>query len=544
VPERELTQEEIAALPAEVRQAMGLTATPEREATPDELAAAGVTPAPPPKPREPISRLRALANSAFQGYVKGGGDELAGARLRSMVDPERGRVDYRMPDGSERRLRTTGDAYRAGRDKLRDDLSEGEKAYPWMTTAADMAGDIASDATLRLAGVPGVGSMPYNAVVGGFSGLLRTDADLSDGASDEDLARTGVNTGAGAALGAVLPKVGEKLAPPVMRALSRFLQNRAVSQGTKALLSGTDVSTRKLAPKAGDVLEALRMPPEGGVPAILPFGTATGASQRLERMAADRGEVYASILTELERAGVTGPDAAVLARELADEAARRRPRVGANEAVPNAYQAEADKLASLADDGPHLGLTQAEDIKRALQEEPEYDLVQNNPVNRAKEDIARRVRLAIEQSVEDGTSSAPPDSPLRELGENFVPVKQQLGRTIGARDAAKIGAARSQRRRGGPNFMAATAMGASDPLDAYAKGAGWSILSERLPSTFASSSYAGSRLADALATPATGNALGRAGGRQLTGVDELLDLLYGPQDEAAALAEALRSRKE
>jgi hypothetical protein len=534
----ELTREQL--------KAMGLDDPKDETLSAADLSRMGLadeTPPPPANPKEPVGRLRALANAAFQGYAKGGGDELTGARLRSLVDPERGRTDYRMPDGTERQLRTSGDAYRAGRDKMRADLREGEERYPWMTTAADMAGDIASDATLRLMGVPGVGSTPYNAAVGGLSGLLRTDADLSDGASGEDLARTGVNTGAGAVLGAVLPKAGEKVAPWAMRGLAKFLQNRAVSQGTKALLSGTDVSTLKEAPRPEAILEALRLPPDGGVPAILPLGTAPGAYERLRRMASGRGAIYGELLEALERAGVQGPEAEALAKELADEAAHRMPRTGSNKAVPNLYADEAANIRDVAP-GTHLELTQAEDIKRALQEQARWGLISDTPINDAKKDVARRVRQAIEQAVEDAGQAAPPGSPIPQMADEFVPVKQRAGRTIEARDLAHIGASRSTRRRGGPNFLAAEAMGSDNLADALIKGGGWSIISERLPSTFASGSYAGSRLADALATPAAGNALGRAGGRQLTGVDELLDLIYGPQDEAAALAEALRSRKE
>lgn len=552
MPERELTEEEIAALPADVRKAMGLTATPEREPTPEELATTGVTPPPPLKPREPIGRLRALGNSLLQGYFKGGADEASGAITSAVVDTEGGGAHWRQPDGSLKRLRSSGDAYRAGRDTRRRALAEGEERYPWMTGAADVVGDLASDLTLRLAGLPGFGSAPYNAAAGALSGFLRTDADLTDGISGEDVARTGVNTGAGAALGVVLPKVGEKLAPWALRGISRFLQNRAVSQGTKALLSGTDVSTLKEAPRPEAILEALRLPPEGGVPGILPLGTAPGAYDRLKRLASGRGAVYGELLEALEREGVQGPEAEALAKELIDEGRFLDPNSGSNKAVPNLYKAEGENVITAARGGSDvlgppartLGLLQSENIKRTLQDQARWGLISDTPINDAKKDVARRVRQAIEGAVEDAGQSAPPGSPVAQMAEEFVPVKQRTGRTIEARDLAHIGASRSTRRRGGPNFLAAEAMGSDNLADALIKGGGWSILSERLPSTFASTSYAGSRLAEALATPAMGNALGRAGGRQLTGVDALLDLIYGPQDEASALAEALRRRKE
>jgi hypothetical protein len=490
-------------------------------------------PVQPSQPKDP-GFWRTVVSGGLQGFFKGGSDEAIGGITRAKVDPG---VGWRQPDGSVRMLGTEGDVYRAGRNTEREVLRGAEAHRPKTAFTARVAGDLLSDLTVGRA-TGGLGSGAYNVATGALTGFLGNDADLSDGVTEEEAVSAGLSTVVGGATGDLATTSGailSRMTPAALRALRTWLENRAVSQGRRVLLNGAD-SLAGNKPVPDDVVrEAL----DSG--AIMPLGTTQGAFKRLEGLAKDRGEVYASILEELEKKGVRGPEAAALAAKLAQRGQELMTETGANKAVPNQFMDEAANIENLARGGTPgaqgpmretLGLTQSEKVKRALQEQARYGKLEDTPINEAKKEIASTVREANEEAVERATATSP-DLDLRQLGESFKPVKQTLGRTIGARDAAERGATAAAKRRGMSlsDYMAA-GMG-SGLSEQVSLGALNNFMRNRGTSTFASTAYGLSRAAGAGARAAANNpAATRAGMSEagaLLGRNWLEDAMEDPQ---------------
>lgn len=486
----------------------GATSAP---AAPVEVPTAPQTPqepaltAPPPDP----GFLRTVGSGLLHGFFKSGSDEAAGAIAAAGTNLMPG-ARYRQPDGTTRKLESSGDLYRAVRDTERQIDAGGREHRPVVSFLSNMAGDIASDAALGALGVP-VASTGYQAASGALSGLLGSDAELT-GQGGGAMSALG-STALGGALGALAPKVGAAVAQSLPGGMARFrawLEEQAIDKARKVLTNGADqLSTRRPVADSA-VREAL----DSG--AIDVWGTTKGAFQALEELAETRGANYGGIIDRLQEAGVQGPRTEGIASELLAASLDSADNSGANKAVANAFSAEADNVRSVAPPNfsllgeyttppvnlsapapatrytardargrwipmakrlevipdapppasferefipygnpvagppqPRLELEQAERIKRVLQNEAKYGRIDETPLNEAKRDIASVYRRHIEDAVEEAGMAAPRGSDVAELAEEFRPVKQQLGNTLEARDAAMRGAARAAQRVGG-----------------------------------------------------------------------------------------------
>lgn len=183
-----------------------------------------------------------------------------------------------------------------------------------------------------------------------------------------------------------------------------------------------------------------------------------------------------------------------------------------------------------------LPLSQAERIKRALQERAKYDKAQKTGLDKAKEEAAAYYKEAIEQAVEEGGAAAPPGSPVADLAERFVPTKRQLAATLEARNAAKLGASASAHRMAGGAadvnlFDVANASQASGTrgLPALALAMAGRAWKERRPSTMANVYDVGAEAAgnfgrwfrsNPRAQRAVADYLAPATGRQIASSDE------------------------
>lgn len=131
-----------------------------------------------------------------------------------------------------------------------------------------------------------------------------------------------------------------------------------------------------------------------------------------------------------------------------------------------------EALSDALNASPRLTLTQAENLKRSLQDKATgaYQRVRSNELGDANKDAASMLRAAVEKSVDDQAALAP------EAAANFVPVKQQLSRLIPASDAANATAARMLRNH--VIGLKETTLAAGDPgkllLAALLKGRGTS----------------------------------------------------------------------
>lgn len=135
----------------------------------------------------------ALAMAYLSGFGKQGADEATGATAAAMYGG----------DG------TTGDVYRMTRDRMRDRMAAAQAQHPVKTFLAGMAGDVSSDYLLKLMGVP-VASQEYQTAMGGVSGFLGSDADLTR-PDAQQLTQAATDTGKGLALGYTAPIVGRWL---------------------------------------------------------------------------------------------------------------------------------------------------------------------------------------------------------------------------------------------------------------------------------------------------------------------------------------------
>lgn len=477
-----------------------------------------------PKPPSDPGLARTMGRGLLQGFFKQGADEAAGAVASAGPDLGPG-ARLRMPDGTTRPVERSGDVYRAVRDTEREIERGAREHRPVTSFLSNMAGDIASDAALSALGVP-VASTPYQVASGALSGLLGNDAELStDKVEGRNAASAAGSTALGAGLGYVLPKVGTQVAralPGTMASLRQAFENRALDKVKKVLTAGSGQLARRKPVSNEAAREALDA---GAIPI---WGTTQGAFERLKDIAETRGKTYADILTELEAAGVQGPEVEALAQRLALEGADRRANTGANKSIASVFENEAANIRNVAPStssapaasptmpvtagaeatkagrprgmpttpapattASRLPLSQAERIKRALQEEARFDKIQATGLDEAKQEVSSMYRKAIEDAIEEAGQAAPPGSEVASLAERFVPTKRQLARTIEARDAAERGAGAAAHRVGGAAGVnlfdvgnAANATGTKGIPALLLAGAG-RIWKERGPSTLA-----------------------------------------------------------
>lgn len=475
-------------------------------------------PRPPPETKDP-GFLRTIGRQALSGFFKQGSDEAMGA-LGQTAMPESGGVGYRMPDGTTRYVKTGDDLYRAVRDDEREVLRGANEHRPILSMLANMGGDIASDMALKALGVP-VDSSAYQTAVGALGGLLGSDAELStDNVKASDAVTAGGSALVGGALGYAVPKVGAAVSrhvlPAVMPRVRQAFEDYAIGKGRRVLLNGADALAGNKELAAESVREAL----ESG--AIRPFRTTQDAYRSLETLAEMRGENYASILQRLQEAGVEGPGVEDLARRFSAEYADRWYNSGANKDIANVFLREADNVRNVApEDAVNLDLLQAERIKRVLQNEARWDRLRETGLDEAKQEVSSVYRSEIERAIEDAGNIVPPGSEVAQLADEFIPVKQQLSRTIDARDAAERGQAAAAKRRGisFTDYLAAGAAAGGGPATQLMAAMGNNFARTRGTSAVAAGAYGASKVARNLARPeaaeAFGNELGALAGRQV-----------------------------
>lgn len=467
---------------------------------------------------DPVSATEAAVLGFGQGGTAFFGDELGGLggaivqRLKGGGPVRLGPAAQPSPDDTPE-VRALKEQMLAEQDKAptfrenltnrirqRNDQAEREQRAAYI--GGNIAGGVASSV------VPGLGAgkslgqfVKQGAAYGAAAGLGDSDANLMRG----EFGEAAKDTAIGAATGAALAPVGfaiAKQAPKLASRFGRYLQERGVNAGRKAVLGGADsLSNRTTSPEA--IREALESK------AVTYFGTTESASRKLDDLAETQGKLYASILDTLEGAGVRGPRADEIARQLMAKAAAEANVSGADRSVSNLFAREADNALSLGKAAPdavpemaqrigplgeriavprdvpkELGLLQAEGIKRNLQSQARYGRFEETMQNEAKREIASIYRQAIENTIAAQADSLPFNTAAREAAEGFVPVKQRLGRLLEARDAAERGLQKAQTRSnaavpGGLEITAALGSGSAAPLLAAPIKA---VAKNRLPS--------------------------------------------------------------
>lgn len=305
---------------------------------------------------------------------------------------------------------------------------------------------------------------------------------------------------------------GRALAP----GMANSLEKTAIGQGRRALTNGADSLSKRNPISEGAVTEAIRS--EG----IQPFGTSAGAHARLQELTASEGGKYADLVSQFEARGLKGPDAQALANELLTKATDLDKNT-MNAALPDLYRDAASQVQAKAGPSGSLGLSQAENLKRSLQQQAKYGRFEETPLNEVRRDMASVFRKANEDAIQNqaqGMGALGFGGNVQDLADQFVPTKQRLGRLMEAEQAAERGTARGAQRAtfGAKEMAAAAGAGASGHgLLALPLAVATKVAKERLPSTIAS--Y-GLSAADALRGQ-SGPALG-AGAYRLQSVIEAL----------------------
>lgn len=174
-----------------------------------------------------------------------------------------------------------------------------------------------------------------------------------------------------------------------------------------------------------------------------------------------------------------------------------------DDAPPVAPAATAFRDAILGPMMENLPLNQAERIKRVLQGEARWDRLRMTGLDEAKQEVSSAYRKAIEDSIAEAGEKAPLGSEVSELASEFLPVKQQLARTIGARDAAERGTAAAAKRRGISltDYLSAAAAAGAGPAGQLLAAAGNNFARNRGTSAWAAGAFGASKLAGELVNP-------------------------------------------
>lgn len=445
----------------------------------DPDAYLGAKPAP-----KPVSE--SVARGGLQGLSLGWGDEGAAAIAATLPFTDREAVAPHLADlVTGNAGNTWADRYRRAREFYRAQNEEAKKENPRAFTTGEIGGGLATAVVPAGGAAKGLGlgakilrGAATGAGVGGVYGAGASNAEKAT-----DVVREAAGGAAlGGATGGTLPVLGAGLkwaAAPV----AKYLRGKAIESGRKALSGiGTSLSARKEIPE-----EVVQQAIDTG--AIKPLGTVKGAASRLAAQAEALGPEYGRILRDLEAQGVAGPNAELMARQALARAAEAK-RVVAR-ADKKEFEALAQELREAVPSTPfasrRLGLNQAEQIKRNLQEEAkrEYDKItrQTTLAGEAKKKSAAMMRQAIEDAVSEQADKAP------EAAAAFEPVKQKLSRTLQGLRVAEEGAARAARRKhvSLTDTIVASAAGAAshNPIVGVLSGLAHGVVDRRLASTSA-----------------------------------------------------------
>ena len=377
-----------------------------------------------------------------------------------------------------------GQTWQEEMQRFREGKRWAQKESPVGYTAGALAGGLGAGGAIPMmaskaaAATPGLVGAGQRALGATLDSALFTGASAAGSNLDTDpLGAASQAAKSPANLIAAAPGAVGDLGPRLRQAM----ETKAANMGRRVLLGGyTPISVRKAIPE-----EVVQTASEAG--AFLPLGTTKGAFKRLEGRASDVGDTYGDLVRSLERAGVDGPSAKSISAAARQEArdsfnnTSGSPRPGMFNDFANDIMMKLTKGNKL---GGNLGLEQAENIKRSLQDaaKEEYIKLNQNVGARglAEKDKASMMRQAVEDAISAQSSKAP------DLASQFVPVKQELANLIQARNAAEVGTSRQAHRRAlTPYDMAALVGGlahGSLPLG-VGTAAGVHIMGSRLPST-------------------------------------------------------------
>lgn len=451
----------------------------------EQLVQAGASPG-----HEDQGAMHAFLTHGAQAVLLNRGDELAGGAMDLFSSPSGVVPGANASPELVEQVKNTPTAGQKLRDRLRADETAAFKNHPGWSLAGSATGGIASavagNAALRGGGklltlVGATKAMPTvasgieavgNALskggalkralgaagpIGALYGTGASEADLGKGELDKYAMDAAVGYGTGAGGGLIADKVVVPVAKFVSAPLAKLLDRFGVSQVRRVLTNGADSMSNRNPVREDAVREAV----DSG--AVRAFGSSKETYDRLVTLAEQQGVKYGDIIDKLEKLGVQGPDAHLLAEELIDRSAQEFKNSGANKSVAKAFMEEAENILSLAQKNGRLGLSQAEKIKRTIASDAHYGVFEETAKNEAKKEIASIVRQANEDTIDRAGRMLPG---AKEAAEEFVPTKQRLGRLLEGRDTAERGVARGAQRKAvslGDKLMTSAGIASGNP---------------------------------------------------------------------------------
>lgn len=237
--------------------------------TETELRAVSPNAAPVAAPSGPrqlpdLGPITAIRSQLLKGMTKGGSDE-AVAALFSRSDKFAPGVYLRLPDGTEVPVPTKQDAYRAGRDFLRQEQKAAQQHWPKLGFAAEMGGELLSDYAL---GGAKAAKRGYQTLSGLARGLMSSDAELTPGKiTAGDAGSAGFSALLGGGIGNLAPVVvGRVAGSRPVQYLGGKLGEATSYAGNKVkdLAGWLKVNSLHPVPKVGEGMAAI----PGGTPAV------------------------------------------------------------------------------------------------------------------------------------------------------------------------------------------------------------------------------------------------------------------------------------
>ena len=477
---------------------------------------------------KPAGADESLGYGAAQSATFGFGDEIQGviqATIRKLA---------------ERDPASWGALYESERDWARNRDRRASESNPKLFMAGNVLGGLATagagGGAVAAKGVPlllrAARAGAVGAGLGGATGAGMSEADTAGGVAMDALG--GAMLGAG--VGGAVPLAGNVLA----RTLAKYaptVGEKAVAAGRKALSGvGGNISSKN--PVSSEAVQQAI-----DTRAIRPFDTVKNIADRLESQAETLGQQYGDVVAELEAQGIKGPNAVLLAQEITKAAQDASKNLSASNPLPRLFRREAADLKTKVDPTPfaskRLGLTQAENLKRDLQKQASAsysrDIGQKTPLGVAQEELASIYRQAVENEVSAQSALAP------EAAARFVPVKQQLGRTLEALKEARTGAARAAPRKAlgltDTIVGGATGVATGNPAIGLASAVGHGIADRRLASTSAVLLRALERASEKAGRSAAGSPAASATVAEETALLDLLGLRGRPVRVPAESAE-------
>jgi len=408
------------------------------------------------------------------------------------------RPDVQAATGAESARQQQSAAYESERDKIREADRAAREAHPVIFGAGEVGGTLVSAPLMPIAGAAR-GAPLMARVAEGAKAAAPLGAAFGLGASESpdvsgQVKDVAIGAATAGALGGAVPAVQEATSR-VARPVADWLHGQAMRYGRKALTGNAGaISVKK--PLSDEAVQAAL-----NAGAIKPLSGVQGIADRLGTSVDVVEQKLGDVLSQLEAAGVQGPNPAVVENILKTQGLDAFRNSGL-EKIRRIYAEAANSLSEIGQvQRGNLGLTQAERIKRAHQREANYTKAQRDTnAMGAQKEVASILRQANEDAVAAQASKAP------DLAAQFVPLKQELGPLLEAQGAADVAAARAARNRG--ISLTDTIAGAAGMSHAGIPGAAVMALANKLgrtrgPSTLSWLANKGAGTAEAMASGAS-----------------------------------------